>query len=134
MSSSSFVITSIIQPKFTLAKLSKEEEILSIIVSLVSKIASLVDDPKFLDLLSYIANLIENFVKKKDDIDKKQLLIKIYKKVYPNISDADLQTILDNLQHLYDTGQVKKISLRKYLYHYARNFLQKKVDSMESNS
>ena len=134
MSSSSFVIASIIQPKFTLAKLSKEEEILSIIVSLVSKISPLVDDPKFLDLLSYIANLIENFVKKKDDIDKKKLLIKIYKKVYPNISEADLQTILDNLQHLYDTGQVKKISLRKYLYHYARNFLQKKVDSMESNS
>ena len=125
------IATKIIKPKFSLAKLTKEDEIIGIIVTLVNKVTNVITDPKMLDLLSYIANLVENLVKDKYQIDKKNILVKIYKLVFPDITDEDIAAILENLQHLYDAGEIKKISTSAILCYYSANFFQKKVHELE---
>jgi hypothetical protein len=122
MATSSPFVTHYIQPKFTLARLSKEDEIFSLIVTLTKKVAPLVNDPKLPDLVEYIANLVENFVRKGDKIDPNTLIIRIYREIYPTISDTDINHILVVIQHLRDNHLIKRIPIYKKVWYYASNF------------
>lgn len=122
MASSSPFITHYIQPKFALARLTKEDEIFSLIVTLVKKTAPLVNDPKMLDLSEYIANLVENFVSKKDKINQEDLIKRIYKELFPQITEADLGCVVYNIQSLRDRGLIKRIPLLTKMWYYGSNF------------
>lgn len=65
-----------------------------------------------MELLSLIANMIENSgIKNKDKndklkIDKKLLLIQIYKTLYGNLSPQDCQDLDKNIEFLHDNGHI----------------------------
>jgi len=122
MATTSPFITHFVQPKFTLARLTKEDEIFSLIVTLVKKIAPLVSDPNFPDLLEYIANLVENFVKDKDKINRNDLIIRIYKEIFPAITNDEIQHLLDTIQYLRNSNLIKRIPLYKKIGFYGYNF------------
>lgn len=122
MASSAPFITQYVQPKFALARLTREEEIFSLIVTLVKKTAPLVNDPKMLDLLEYIANLVENFVAKKDKINSEDLIKRIYKEIFPQITDEDMGFVVYNIQSLRDRGLIKRIPFLRKMWYYGSNF------------
>jgi citrate synthase len=65
-----------------------------------------------MELLCLIANMIENSGiknKEKNDklkIDKKLLLIQIYKSLYNNLSPQDCQDLDKNIEFLHDNGHI----------------------------
>ena len=65
------------------------------------------------DFISLVANLIEHCVKSKYGIDKKILLLDIFNKVFPNVSEEDKTIIIKNLQYIYDNGKINKVSYTK---------------------
>ena len=127
MASSSPFVTYFIQPKFTLARLTKEDEIFSLIVALVKKVAPLVNDPKFMDLLEYVANLVENMVRDSDKIDRDTLIIRVYKEIFPQITDDDIQTLKNNIQYLKDNKLIHKIPRYKKAGYYFCTFFSSHV-------
>jgi len=54
------------------------------------------------ELLSLVMNLIENSIKKKYKIDKKELLLDIYSELYPNLSQDEKMNIIKNHQFLFE--------------------------------
>ena len=124
MSNFSSLATEIIQPTFELARLSKEEDKFKNIVSEVKKIVHLVDDPKNIELITYICNLIENLIKDKYKIDKNLFFIKIYKNIFPDISEPDIQHILSIKTYLYNNNLIKKISFKTYVAFTAEKFIK----------
>jgi len=122
MASASPLVTHYIQPRFALARLTKEDEIFTLIIALVKKIAPLVTDPKLPDLLEYIANLVENFVNDRDKIPRDELIIKIYRELFPAITEADIAHLLTSVRYLRDNGLIKRIPFYKRWWYYTSNF------------
>jgi hypothetical protein len=122
MATATPLVTHYIQPRFALARLTKEDEIFSLIVTLVKKIAPLVTDPKLPDLLEYVANLVENFVNDRDKIGRDDLIVKIYRELFPDISEADVAHLMTSLRYLRDNRLVKRIPFYKRWWYYTSNF------------
>lgn len=64
------------------------------------------------EFILYLMNIIENLVTKKDNINKKELLIKILKNHY-SASESELVVVDKMIQFLHTNKQVKKVSYYK---------------------
>jgi hypothetical protein len=65
-----------------------------------------------IDFLLWVAILIENVFKdaKKLKVDKKDILLKLFEKIFGILTDADKRTITANLENLHTNKQIIKIS------------------------
>ena len=114
-------ILKIIQPKFNLKKLNKSEELINTIVGEAIKYSHLVD-PKSNELLIYIGNLVENLIVEKFKLINEDVIISIYKRLYPNVSDEEIIYIKTQLEFLKSSKLIRKISSRAFIGHYVRIF------------
>lgn len=86
-----------------------------------------------MELVSLVCNMIENCgidnSKKTDKlkIDKKLLLIQIYKSLYGNISPNDIETLQKNVEFLHDNGHIIKYSTLKVCVYGVIDWLKRKV-------
>lgn len=64
--------------------------------------------------------LIENMVKKKDKIDKLELVVTIFSKLFPALPAADIVMLKNVVQFVLDIKLIKKVSIRTQMYSYAR--------------
>ena len=84
------------------------------------------------DLILYICNVVENwFYKYKksvadEKINKKDIVIKIIKKLIPSINSIDEQSIIQIIEHLHSSKKIKVISLLKWSARLLCDLLQKK--------
>lgn len=81
-------------------------------------------------LCEHLCNLIENFVKKKYKIDKSDLLIQIYKALFPSnngITDADITQIKLIVQHLLDSKLIQKMPFIKTVANYVLKVAKSKI-------
>jgi translation initiation factor 2B subunit (eIF-2B alpha/beta/delta family) len=76
-------------------------------------------DPEF---LKYLAELIENQVKKSKDKDTKpnkmDILISILKKLFPKISEQELDIAKNIVEFLLKNDMIKKIGVSKVMTYY----------------
>ena len=115
----------LIKPQNSLNTDLKKTEIKNKIMLVVNKFENIINyklDPEFINL---VANLIEHHVKKKYNIDKKDLLIDIFNKIFPSITDEENAIILKNLQYIFDNRKINKVSISQYI----TNFLKDKIIS-----
>jgi hypothetical protein len=61
------------------------------------------------ELLTFVVNLIEHLVVKKDKIDKKKLAISIMRDVF-SATDDDIELISRNIEYLHANKGIKKVS------------------------
>lgn len=69
-------------------------------------------------VLIRICNLIENSIKKKDNINKFDLLIEIYRALFNDLQQVDIDVLKGNVQNLIDLKIIKKVSNKKIVYNY----------------
>ena len=79
------------------------------------------------ELLSLVMNLIENLIKKKYKIDKKELLLDIYGELYPNLNQEEKMNIIKNHQFLFENGFLSKLATTTYLFNFLKNLIIKKL-------
>jgi translation initiation factor 2B subunit (eIF-2B alpha/beta/delta family) len=84
------------------------------------------------DLILYICNVVENwFYKYKksvadEKLNKKDIVIKIIKKLIPSINSIDEQSIIQIIEHLHSSKKIKVVSLLKWTGKILCDLLQKK--------
>jgi len=91
--------------------------------------------PTDIRLVRFLSLLIENLVKHKYKIDKKELFIELLKLLYPAISENEIREDVDLVEDLLKHHQIKKIPVLKYALHLAieftkdftRNFFLEKI-------
>jgi hypothetical protein len=62
------------------------------------------------ELITFLCNSVENGLKSGVKIDKKQLVLDILNKVFPNLSTEELAFINNIIQNLNDRGGIVKIT------------------------
>jgi hypothetical protein len=61
-------------------------------------------------LLKVVCNMIEHLVTKKDNIDKLELCVEIFKILYGNLTEDEITTIKRNVNFIWKNKLIKKIS------------------------
>ena len=114
-------------PRNDLAQDIKLAEIKNKICDRLNKIENLQDYKVNNEFLVLACNLIEYHVKKKYNIDKSNLLITIYDRIFANLTDDEKATIRQNIQFIFNNGHIKKISYYKLMFCGIKEWLKKKV-------
>ena len=77
------------------------------------------------EFLTFLANLIELLVEKKDKIDKKQLALTIFRE-YFGASEEEADLIGRNLEYLHNNKVIKKVSWYKMFKAGVKEYFKKK--------
>jgi hypothetical protein len=114
----------------------KETKVKKVQDRILQKISELPEEVRknkhSMEMLLLVCNCIEHSIdnKKKPDkikIDKKILLIQIYKELYGNLSPADCDLFEKNIEFLHDNGHIKKESLLKVCCYTVVDWVKRKV-------
>ena len=65
-----------------------------------------------IEFLLLVCNMIEHIIVKKDKVDKKELLLEVYKKVF-DIDSGEVNAIGKNIEFLLQNGKIKRVSFYK---------------------
>ena len=76
-----------------------------------------------LELLSLICNIIENAISKKSKLNKADVLVEIFIKLYGNYTAEEKTVLLKNVDYLLDNGKIKKTPIYKKAFRLFVNFL-----------
>ena len=122
-----------IQPKNSLGK---EKLIHSIVERVVEKVKEDLllnpTDKNNMELLLMVATIIENFISNKGKKDKRKInklavLHEIYKRLFPQLTQAELDSIAVNVEMLLDRGMIKTYSFAKRIWKNLVSWLKKRV-------
>lgn len=122
-----------ITPKNSLAR---DKLIHSVVERVVEKVRADLNlnpaDKNNMELLLMVATIIENFVSNKGKKDKKKinklaLLQEIYKRLFPQLTPAELDAIAVNVEMLLDRGMIKTYSFAKRIWKNLVAWIEKKV-------
>jgi hypothetical protein len=120
------MLSSYIQPKHSLRRSQKELKLIKALVMEFQKFENKMLLNKDIETLRFICSHLENTVNKSDKIDKKQVVISVYKQVFGE-TDTDEDFIERSIEFLFDNNKIKKLSkLKKYIYPVG-SFLLKRV-------
>ena len=120
-------MSELIKPRNSLTTDFKKSDIINKILEKIMKFEDIQKyklDSNFCEL---VCNLIEHFVKKKYNINKKELLIDVYHKIFNNLTEDDKSTIYSMIDYIYNNGLIKKISSYKLIISYLTDWVKKKV-------
>jgi hypothetical protein len=121
------MISTYIQPKNSLRRNQKELKLIKVLVSEFQKFENKMLLSKDIESLRYICNLLEDAVKKTDKINKKNVVISVYKQVFGD-GNIDQDFIEKGIEFLWENGKIKKLStLKKYIYPIGKFFLKRFV-------
>jgi len=70
--------------------------------------------------VSRACQLIENMVKKKDKIDKLELVISIFNKIFMHLQPAEVDVIKNVVQFVLDSKLIHKVRMSVKVYSYVR--------------
>ena len=116
--------------------LKKEQFIQTVVSKALDKIKAEIvvnpNDKHNMELLLFIATIIENLVNNKDKSDKKKInklaiAHEIYTKLFSGISKAELDTVTNNIEYLIDRGAIKTYSFFKRIWKNLRAWAEKKA-------
>jgi len=117
----------IIQPQNSLKTSIKFNDIKNIIVERIAKFENLQQYKLDIEFLKLVCNMIEFQVKKKYDIDKKDLLLKIYDQSFVNLTDDEKETVKKNIEFIFQNKHIKKVSYYKLFVCGLSEWIKKKL-------
>jgi len=119
------VVSALIPVKNSLKQQQKFQTISDTIIAHIKQLPE--PDLKNVELIKYICDLIEFFVKRKYKIDKESLMIYTIKKLFPEITDEDVSFVKQTVQYLIDNKLIKIVKTSQYIGLYAKNFIRSKI-------
>ena len=81
-----------------------------------------------MEVIKYIANVVENELAQHTDDEKKAVIVKVLKALFlaQPFTDAETLTILSQITYLIKNKQIKKASYKKYIYKSVGQWICKK--------
>jgi hypothetical protein len=115
-------------------KLKRDTKIIKLVQTIFERASeipnygTLKGDQEFLKFICLmIEHGIDNSKKKCKKIDKKDICLTVYKKLYSNITPADLEQISNNIEYLIENGQIIKKSIFKIIKSTVIDFIKRKL-------
>ena len=115
-------------------KLKRDTKIIKLVSSIVERASEI---PNYVNLkgdqeyLKFICLMIEhgidNSKKKCKKIDKKDVCLQIYKKLYSNITPPELDQISNNIEYLIENNQIIKKHILEIIFKTVIDFIKRKI-------
>lgn len=121
-SSQSRLDVNLLSPKNTLKKAQITQDLLVLLRAKIAEYPATHNLKNCQEFLLYVTKVVENVVLKKQKIDKKQLVLDVFKILF-NLQPLEIVALDASIQFLYDNGLICKIPLSKKTIH----FLKKKL-------
>jgi hypothetical protein len=97
---------------------------ISDIITKIAEFQKLKNDP---ELILLICRILEVKLPKNDtNIDKKELVVSIYQKIFGAITPEEIATLKSSVQFLYDNGKIKGASMIKAGWAILKEFIFRK--------
>lgn len=117
--------TKLVKPHFSLTLKQEQKNLVDYIMDELKGLSvdNLKLDP---DFLKYLAEIIENQVKKKSGDDasskpsKMDILVELLKRLFPHVSDVEVDACKGIVEFLLKQGLVKKVALSKIMKFYLK--------------
>jgi hypothetical protein len=119
-------LSQIIPVKNHLLKNVKIDEVIGQIRKRVEALPNYAQYKNDVEFLLLVCNMLEHLIVKKDKIDKKQLLIEIYKQLFMGITPAELANVETNIEFLWNNKKIKKQSVYKLFCVGIKEYFKKK--------
>jgi hypothetical protein len=105
----------------------KKSKIKNLIIDKVKEFENLETYKLNSEFLTFICNIVENIVKKKYKINKKEIVIEVYDKIFTNITYEEKLQICKNIDFIFDNNLITKIPLFKQIFEYFKTYVKKKI-------
>jgi hypothetical protein len=119
-------LSQIVPVRNTLLKDVKVNDVIAQIRKRVEGLPNYAQYRNDVEFLLLCANMIEALVVKKDKIEKKTLLIEIYKQVFVGITPTEIANIEANIEFLWNNRKIKKQSMYKLFCVGAKEWFKKR--------
>lgn len=119
-----------IMPKNGLAK---DAKINTIVQKIIQKVAEIPNHNEYrgnMELLKMVCIMIEHAIdnkKEKIKIDKKDLVFQVYTRLWNGMKPDELKTIENNIQFLWENGQIKKKGFWYVVKHSICDWIDRKI-------
>ena len=80
------------------------------------------------ELTLLVCNLVENTVGENDKmkLDKKELVVLILAKVFPDLTDAEKESIKTQIEFLFNNKKIKKVKTSKKVWYYLKEWIKRR--------
>ena len=95
------------------------------IINELQQIPSLINLKLDPEITLYCCNVLENLIKKSDKVNKKNIVIDAFTKIF-NLNPTEINTIGTQIDFLFNNKKIKKIKMRKYIYNGVSNWIKRK--------
>lgn len=112
----------LLSPKNTLKKAQITQDLLVLLRSKIAEYPATHNLKNCQEFLLYVTKVVENVVLKKQKIDKKQLVLDVFKILF-NLQPLEIVALDASIQFLYDNGLICKIPLSKKTIHFFKKKL-----------
>ncbi len=119
-------LSQIVPIKNNLLKNVKLDDIKGKIIKRIEALPNYSQYKNDVEFLLLVCNMIEHLVVKKDKIDKKELLLSIYKQTFVNVTPLELQTVEANIEFLLNNKKIKRQSYYKVFLTCVSEWVKKK--------
>ena len=119
-----------IKPKNSLRQREKKEKIKSLIKQRITTISSFQslrqNNTVNEELISMVANSVENLVKKKYQIDKKSFVVEILEDIFGNLNSIEKENVSNMVQFLFDNLLIKSVPVVERISYFALGWIKRK--------
>lgn len=117
----------LIVPQNSLKRDLKKTEIRDTIISRINKFEDINKYKVDTEFIKLICNLIEYYVKKKYNINKKDLFFEIHSRIFPLVIDEEKVAINKIIEFIFENGHIKKLSYYKLFVSCFSDWVKKKI-------
>jgi PBP1b-binding outer membrane lipoprotein LpoB len=79
-----------------------------------------------IEFLLLVANMLEHLIVKADKINKKEVLVEIYKQTFTGLKAEEITAIEQNIEFLWNNKKIKKVSYYKLFKTAITEWIKKK--------
>jgi transcription termination factor NusB len=117
-------ISNLVKPKNCLLNDIKFNKLVEFIINEVINIPDYRSFKNNLELIKLVCNLVENKIVKKDNVDKKKVVIHSFSQIF-KLTDDEIKNLDGFIEFLHKNKKIKKLSvLKKYVLPSANFFLK----------
>lgn len=106
-------LTEIIPAKNHLFKSLRVNDIKEAVIKRIQSFPNYAQYKNDVEFLLLVCNMLEHLVNKGEKINKKEVLVEIYKQVFTSLSVDEQKAIEQNVEFLWNNKKIKKVSYYK---------------------
>lgn len=113
--------------------LAKDAKINTIVAKIIQKVADIPNHNEYrgnMELLKMICIMVEHAIDNKEEkikIDKKDVVFQVYTRLWNGMKPDEIKNIENNIQFLWENGQIKKKGLWSIVKHSVCDWVSRKI-------